>query len=282
MPNDPEFDVIRDPHEYKEPPESPRPIGVWIAVAVLVIAAGIAAYFALGGARQTETATEPEAVAAVEPPVEPLGTEAEMVDVPPLEESDPVVRDLVRKVSSHPQVLAWLATDGLLRNATVVIQNISEGLTPSNHLAVLKPSGSFMVVERGEYLFVNPRSYERYNSLADAVSGIDPQGAARLYTILKPRLQDAYDELGFPDTPFDRALERSIVQLLATPVPSEELRVEPRGIGYGYADDRLENLSGAQKQLLRLGPRNARMVQDSLRRIALALGIPEARLPRPR
>ncbi|MGE4056964.1 MAG: DUF3014 domain-containing protein, partial [Vicinamibacterales bacterium] len=194
----------------------------------------------------------------------------------------PVVRELVRKLSSHPQVLAWLTTDGLLRNATVVVQNIAEGLTPSNHLAVLKPDAPFAVVEQGEYLFIDPRSYERYNGLADAVSGIDPQGAARLYTILKPRLQEAYGELGFPDTPFDRALERSIVLLLSTPVPSETLRVEPRGIGYGYADERLENLSGAQKQLLRLGPRNARMVQDSLRRIALALGIPEARLPRPR
>jgi hypothetical protein len=281
MANEHEFDVIRDSTEYEEPPDAPRPIGVWIVVAVLVIAAGIAAYFALGNARQTET-PQAESAPVEEPAAEPLGTETALVEIPPLDESDPVVRDLVRKLSSHPQVLAWLATDGLIRNGAVVVSNIAEGLTPSNHVQVLKPSTPFAVVEQSEYLFVDPKSYERYNPLADAVSGIDPQGAARLYTNLKPRLQEAHAELGFPDTPFDRTLEGAIVQLLATPIPSESLRVEPKGIVYGYADQRLESLSGAQKQLLRMGPRNARLVQDSLRRIALALGIPESRLPRPR
>ncbi len=282
MPTDHEFDLHRDPDELGEAPERPRPIGVWIAVAALLLAAGIAAYFALGGARQSQPAAEPEPVAELEPPVQPLGTEADEVDVPPLGEADPVVRQLVQELSSHPQVLAWLTTDGLIRNFAVSVSNVAEGLTPSNHLQVLKPSAGFAVTQQGEYLFIDPRSYARYNTLADAVSGIDPDGAARLYTTVKPRLQEAYAELGFPDTAFDRAVERAIVLLLATPVPNETLRVEPRGIGYGYADPRLEGLTGAQKQLLRMGPRNARMVQDSLRRTAVALGIPEDRLPPPR
>jgi len=283
MANDHEFDVLRAPDEFdEEPPERARPIGVWITVAVLVIAAGIAAYFALGGSRQQEPAPEPEPIAEAPPPT-PLGVDAEMIDVPPLgTESDALIRQLVQQLSSHPQVLAWLTTDDLIRNFTVSMSNIAEGLTPSNHVQALKPSGSFVVVEKSGYLFIDPKSYARYNALGDAVSGIDPQGAARLYAQLKPRLQEAYGELGYPDTPVDRAIERSIVHLLSTPVPNESLRVEPKGIGYAYADPRLEGLSGAQKQLLRLGPRNARMVQDSLRRIALALGIPADRLPQPR
>jgi len=59
-------------------------------------------------------------------------------------------------------------------------------------------------------------------------------------------------------------------------------RVEPRGIGYGFADLDLEALTAAQKQLLRMGPRNVRIIQSSLRQIALALGIPAERLPAPR
>jgi hypothetical protein len=258
---------------------------VWVAVAALVIAAGIAAYFALGGARQeTEPAAETEVAAAPEPAAQPLGTEAEMIEIPPLGEADPVVRQLVQKLSSHPQVLAWLTTDGLVRNFTVSVSNIAEGLTPSNHVQVLKPSGEFTVIDREDFVFVDPKSYARYNSLADAVSGIDADGAARLYTTLKPRLEEAYAELGFPDRSFDRAVEEAIVALLATPIPNDTPRLVSRtqGIGYAYADPRLEGLSGAQKQLLRMGPRNARIVQDSLRDIAIALGIPESRLPRPR
>ena len=57
------------------------------------------------------------------------------------------------------------------------------------------------------------------------------------------------------------------------------MRVEPRGAGYGFADPRLERLTAAQKQLLRMGPANARLVQGSLRTIALELGIPAERLP---
>ena len=53
-----------------------------------------------------------------------------------------------------------------------------------------------------------------------------------------------------------------------------------RGIGYGYADPKLEAMPAAQKQLLRMGPENARAVQAKLREIALALGIPP-RAPAP-
>jgi len=61
--------------------------------------------------------------------------------------------------------------------------------------------------------------------------------------------------------------------------PTTEYAEEEPTIGYAYADQRLESLTPAQKQLLRTGPRNVRIIQTSLRQIALALGIPPERLP---
>jgi hypothetical protein len=59
------------------------------------------------------------------------------------------------------------------------------------------------------------------------------------------------------------------------------VRLQPHGgVGYAFADPRDEGLTPAQKQLLRMGPGNARIVQAKLREIALALGIPPQRLPR--
>jgi hypothetical protein len=83
---------------------------------------------------------------------------------------------------------------------------------------------------------------------------------------------------------FDAVLERAIVQLLETPVVNDPPRVEPlsEGIGYGFTDARLEELTAAQKQLLRTGPRNTRIIQASLRQTALSLGIAPDRLPAPR
>ena len=227
--------------------------------------------------------TAPERVEASQP-LQPLGGDAAPIVLPPLDQSDPLVRELVKTISSHPRLAAWLATDGLIRNFTVVVANVAEGKTPAAHLRVLRPSSSFQVVERGGDLYVDPRSYERYDGLAAAVASIEPAGAARLYGTLKPRIEEAYRDLGFPETSFDRTLERVIVLLLETPVldAAVRMRVEPRGIGYAFADRDLEALRAAQKQLLRMGPRNVRIIQSSLREIALALGIPAERLPAPR
>ena len=47
----------------------------------------------------------------------------------------------------------------------------------------------------------------------------------------------------------------------------------------GGGDAALENLTPAQGHLARMGVRNARVIQDKLRQIALAIGIPRDRLP---
>ena len=277
-------------HKTPEPPledaRPKRPVALWIVVAGLVVAMAVAAYIAFGGRRGAAPATAPARQAESSPPPDqPLGGTAAAVVVPPLDESDPVVRELVRQLSSHPRIAAWLATNGLIRNFTVSVANVAEGVSPARHLGVLRPTAGFRVVERGGSLYIDPRSYERYDSLAAAASSIDPAGAARLYSTLKPRIEDANRELGAGAASFDRTLERAIVSLLQAPVlPEGNVRVssEVQGIGYGFADSKLEELTPAQKQLLRMGPRNAAIVQSSLRAIAVALGIPAERLPRPR
>ena len=269
--------------ELPEPNTPKRPVGLSIAVALLVAAAVVAAYVVFAGRRMPEsTSTTKTARAETPKAVEPLGGEAAPVMVPPLDQTDALVRQMLQQLSSHPRVAAWLASDGLVRNFTVVVANIGEGRTPAVHLRVLRPSTGFRVAERGNAVYPDPQNYARYNALAEAVASIDPNGAARLYATLKPRIEQAYRELGSPDTPFDRTLERAIVLLLETPAVDGALRVEPRGIGYGFVDPRLEDLTGAQKQLLRMGPANVRVIQGRLREIAMALGIPAGRLPAPR
>ena len=51
------------------------------------------------------------------------------------------------------------------------------------------------------------------------------------------------------------------------------------GIGYAFADEHVESLTGAQKLLLRTGPRNVRIIKGRLREIGIALGIAPGRLP---
>ena len=127
-------------------------------------------------------------------------------------------------------------------------------------------------------MILDSRTYVRYADVADAVNGIDPDGAGQLHATLKPRLQEAYEELGYQQS-FDLALERAIVLLLRTPVSDEVVLLESAGALYAFRDPALEGLTPAQKQLLRMGPRNARIVQAKLREIAQPVGIPSDRLP---
>ena len=273
MPNILDYELEKTPDE---PPPPQRSTRWWVLAAVLVGAVAIAAYVVFGH-RPSAPAPAAERAQTPKPETRPLGGDAAPIVLPPLNETDALVRELVKKVSSHPRVAAWLATDDLIRSFTTAVTTVAEGKTPSRQLQMLRPSSGFRILERGGDLTIDPRSYERYDTLAAAAASMDADGSARLYATLKPRIEEAARELGV--SPFDRTLERTIVLLLSTPVVDGPIRVEPRGIGYGFADPKLEALTGGQKQLLRMGPRNLRVVQASLRAIALALGIPAERLP---
>lgn len=281
MPEVPDIELLKTEDERSAAGAARRfPRGVLVVFLVALAAAG--GYFLFRAAPKPAEPAETRKQVEVSRRDLPLGGEPEAIEVPPLDASDALVRELVTRLSSHPGVAAWLTTTGLIRNFTVVVANIAEARTPAVHLGTLRPASRFQVVQRADGLYIDPRSYERFDRVAAAAASIDPAGASRLYATLKPRIEEAYRELGAPDGTFDRALERAIVVLLKTPVIDEPIRVEPQGgTGFAYASPELEALSPPQKQLLRAGPRNVRTIQAALRLIATALGIPEDRLPPP-
>jgi hypothetical protein len=246
-----------------------------VGVAALVIAAGI--YFVLHRRAVPSSAPAQRSAAAAPAPATPT-EDIEKIDLPPLDDSDALVRQRIGLLSSHPLVTKWLGTRGLVRNFVVVVDNISHGMNPSSHLRILKPTGEFRVMTRGGATVIDPRSYDRFNPIRQVAASFDAHAAGRLYLAFRPLLQTAYDELGNQE-PFDRAVERGVVSLLAVPAIDGDVRVQQgEGIGYEYADDKLESLTGAQKQLLRMGPDNIRIIQAQLRTFAAAIGIASSRL----
>jgi hypothetical protein len=257
------------------PPQRSPNYSLWVAAIVAVIAVAGGAWYITSQRRPSSppaAVKEPAAPPATVPapsPDKPL-VEAADIDLPPLPQTDPIVRELVGRLSSHPTVAAWLTTKGLVNNFTVVTLNIAEGRMPAQFLRPIAPRGRFRITQSGE-LFVDPRSYDRYNLHADAIAALDSVGTASLYLTLKPRISDAYRELGYPDSDFDRVLERAIGVLLQTPSLDEKVALQPKGVTYAYRDPKLESLSPAQKQLLRLGPRNSELIRRKLEEIAALL-----------
>jgi hypothetical protein len=262
-------------------PEPERDRGAWFVIGGLVVFAAIVAGL-VWWAKRPPVVEKPAAVAQAPTPVKPPEPVApEPIDLPPLDASDSLVRQLVGRLSSHPMVARWLATDQLVRNFTVVLVNIADGRTPTRHLEKMRPNGRFAALTDAQGVYINPDGYHRYDAYADAVSGLNPNGTARLYETLKPRIQDAYRELGYPDGDVDAALKRAIVLLLKTPVVDGRIGLRGPPPLYTFTDDRLELLAGSQRQLLRMGPRNERIVQEKLREIAPLVGISPRELAPP-
>jgi Protein of unknown function (DUF3014) len=251
----------------------------WMVGAGAVLALAIAGgYLYL---RRPAPQPAPAAAPAQQPKAALSAEQGEQITLPPLDETDALVRQLVGRLSSHPTVAAWLTTDGLLLNFAVVTQRIADGETPVQELKALGPMPAFRPRTSREDLFIDPSSYRRYDRYADAVSALDARGTARLYATLKPRILDAYRRIGNPTGDFDPVLERAIVELLKVPVVQGEVELAPKGIVYGFDNPRLEGLSASQKQLLRMGPQNVQKIQGKLREIADYLAIPASKLPQP-
>ena len=251
--------------------------GRWIAVAVLFILA-IAAGWYYVQTRRAATDAAPVGTGETDAANQPLGAGGPAIDLPPLDQTDTLVRTLASGLSSHPLLVSWLATDGILRRFTVVIDNIAYGQPVRKQLTAVTPAGSFRVTGRGT-LRADPRNYARYEPLTSAMESIEPVRAAQMYSMLRPRVEEAYLEMG-RGVSFDRALEQAIIALLqAPPVRGNETLVPAKPVGYAFTNPQLQALSPAQKHLLRMGPERAPRVQAKLRDIALALGIPRERLP---
>jgi hypothetical protein len=274
-----DLELVRSPSD-EAPPPARRPwVALGVAAALLILLAA-AWYYWL---RRTQPTPTPQA--ATEQTVQPktstvrVAEPGEDIDLPPLDESDAIVRELVTRLSSHPRVAAWLTTDRLVRDFVAIVLNISQGQTPTPHLAHVKPDGGFKVQKDAARLRIDPETYRRYDGYASAIGGLDAQGAARLYATLKPRLEEAYQGLGAPDGTFDRTMEKAIVRLLETPIVEGDIGLQSTSVSYTFADSRLEALAPSQRQFLRMGPANMRTVRAKLVEIAGFLGIPPESLP---
>ena len=146
----PDLELHRTPSDSSPPNlSSTRSIGLWVAVAVLMAAAGVAVYVVWRPRPAPAPAATRAPTAVATEPSPPLGGPGEPITIPPLDASDALVRTLVRSLSENPAVAAWLTTNDLIRNFTVVTANIAEGATPAKHLKVLRPTSAFEIVDRG-------------------------------------------------------------------------------------------------------------------------------------
>ena len=252
-----------------------------IVAAVVALVAGLTLFW-LFSSRGPVTEPEQEAFGVRPAPItlpqpaeeepEPEPEEPEVV-LPALSESDVFAREALGQLSQHPGLASFLLTDELVRKIVAAVDNIAEGENPARHFPYLAPEEKFGVVQRSPQVFLDPRSYHRYNVFSSAFASMDAERLATVYRNAKPLMDEAYAELGHQEQQFEDALQKAIAILLQTPVVEERITLHADSVNYTFVESRLETLSPAQKQLLRTGPENTRKVRSKLRELAAALSL---------
>lgn len=253
------------------------------AVVALCVVLAVAMFVAIQWLGSGITIDEPQRarveVKKIEEPrslrLEPTPSDASAIQ---FEDSDLdlLVRMAAAGLSSHPEFASWLVHDRLLRRFVMAVDAVAGGYSPRDEVEFLRPQRAFMVSEHEGSLLITPSTFRRYDGVVEAFASVDVEGAAELYGQLENRLEAVYAEVGWATSDFDSRLREAVDHLLEVEVPDGPYEVEQRAIVYAFAEDELEHLSDAQRQLLRMGPSNARQVQEVLRNLRLAIGWPEA------
>jgi hypothetical protein len=254
--------------------EESKKVIISVVVFIAIVAIGITVYFLFFKDKPIEEPTVqeiPQIEASVEEPLEETEEPLEIIEVE-LDESDEIIRQMAAKFSSHPSYARWLMSKDLIRKFVAAVDNIADGQSPRPHIDFFKPTASFRASDENGVLTIDPRSYQRYNVVGAVFESLDTEGSTKLYKQLKPSLQEAYSELGYPNKDFDRTFAAAISVLLKVPVV-RNIKLERKVLSYMMLDQKLEKLNPAQKHLLRMGPDNVQKIKNKLREIAEALGL---------
>ncbi|TEW55325.1 DUF3014 domain-containing protein [Psychromonas sp. RZ22] len=206
-------------------------------------------------------------------PIKAEVPKAQEVDdsLPLLDESDPIILTTLTEVSEPGLVAEKLLKHDLLRSSVVFIANFSNGEFISNFSPLTAINQPFIIESRNQEIFVDPRSYERYDNYTNYIVSIDSHKIVEHYKKLKPLIDEAYAEIARPGANFDDALNGAIEMVLSVPIVTEPIKLNSPSVMYRYSSLELENLNDAQKLMLRMGPDNLMKIQNKLQSLQTEL-----------
>lgn len=214
-------------------------------------------------ARVTEDATPPPVVELVE--ATPTSAAEPAVDLPGLNESDEFVLSRLGGIEIGAALLNLITSEEVIRRFVVFVDNVAEGNLPQLDYPVRRLQQQPAVREVDTNLYeMQTVSYQRYTPLVDGLVAVSPDLAVPIYRLVKPLLQEAYAEIGYPNRDFDATLLRAIDTVLNARTAEGPFQLVKPRVMYLYADSTLESYSPVEKQLLRMGPQNAEKLKLAL------------------
>lgn len=254
----------REHQDVVKPKRSSKPLIVLCVIALGLVGVWVA-WKAYGQQPPAPTAEGVRAALPLPPADTSVTPATAMAD------ADARLRAEGEKFAPSSLVSKWLSEKDALRRLTAAVGMVGEGKTPRSVLAFLAPTGEFTTARQGEHLVPSPESYARYAPVTEALTALNPTEVAKSIRALQPYIDTILKEIAPPNQTFADILHGAILGLSRTPIPEKDPELKPHGILFIYADPALEGLTPAQKQLLRVGPAQARAVQAWLAKLDRAV-----------
>lgn len=208
----------------------------------------------------------------IEPEISSDTIEEDIVDIEPeitlpvLDESDAWFTTKLPTLTWRKELLKLVVTDDMIRRFVVFTDNFSQGTLAYEHTPLITPNTKFTALEQetaqGTQLQWDESSTRRFSMYVDLLRSMDSEMLVQWYGELKPLIDQAYAELGYPEQDFTEKLQNAITKVLDMEVPKAQPELERPSVMYKYKDESLESLDDAEKLLLRLGKENLLVIKS--------------------
>lgn len=253
-----------------------------IAVAVLVILGGLAAYLYW---------PEPEPVlvqAPPPPPPPPKPVVSQVIETPPaaaplpaLADSDKFMLDALAGLVGNKSLMKIFHTERIINNFVATIDNLPGRRAPMSVMPVERAAGKFVTAGKEGNLTISAKNAARYTPYVKIAEAIDARKLVELYVRIYPLFQESYEKLGYPNKYFNDRLLVVLDNMLAAPDIKEPVKLVQPNVFFLFADPDLEERSIGQRILMRTGSKNEAIIKNKLRAIKqeLMLHVHEKKVP---
>jgi hypothetical protein len=256
-----------------------------IAVIIAAIIAFVIYYYVIAGDEDKTVPAAVTTVVAIEPEpeietspvlVEPDIMEEPVVEavvelepeilLPTLDESDSWFSTKLPELTWRKELLKLVVTEDMIRRFVVFTDNFNQGTLAYEHTPLITPNVKFTAIESQSDGVVkwqwDEDSARRFSLYVDLLRSMDSDMLIEWYVELKPLIDQAYEELGYPDDDFTEVLHNAITKVLDMEVPKDQPELKRPSVMYKYEDESLESLDDAEKLLLRLGKENLLVIKS--------------------
>lgn len=263
----------------------------WAVIAIIIgaVIAFVIYFYVIAEDEQKAVATVSapilEAPAITEPTVEAITEEVEPevipdiaeesaaelepeIVLPTLDESDSWFSTKLPTLTWRKELLSLMVTDDMIRRFVVFTDNFSQGTLAYEHSPLVSPDAKFTATPAQSDGAItwqwDESSAQRFSLYVDLLRSMDSEMLIQWYVELRPLINQAYEELGYPEQDFTIVLHNAITKVLDMEIPKIQPELERPSVMYKYKDESLESLDDAEKLLLRLGKENLLVIKSVL------------------